>query len=174
MPLSEAEKWLDHLGSCSPCYADFKQIQEAFERQRRQRWLAAAAAILLAVGIGGWALLHKRNENLITQTAVLDLRDRSPARGTETNPGDATLRISRRVSGLTILLPLGSNEGPYGLRIADNDHHPRFENNGTAVIKDGVTSLSVPINLTFSKPGLYFLELRGPGSEWSSYPLRIQ
>ena len=23
MPLSEAEKWLDHLTSCSPCYSDF-------------------------------------------------------------------------------------------------------------------------------------------------------
>lgn len=27
MPLSEAEKWFDHLGSCSPCYRDFCQFQ---------------------------------------------------------------------------------------------------------------------------------------------------
>ena len=27
MPLSEAEKWLDHLGSCSPCYSDFKGFE---------------------------------------------------------------------------------------------------------------------------------------------------
>ena len=29
MPLSEAEKWLDHLCSCSPCYRDFCQFQVA-------------------------------------------------------------------------------------------------------------------------------------------------
>jgi hypothetical protein len=27
MPLSEAEKWLDHLTSCSPCYKDFCEFQ---------------------------------------------------------------------------------------------------------------------------------------------------
>jgi len=26
-PLLEAEKWLDHLTSCSPCYKDFCQIR---------------------------------------------------------------------------------------------------------------------------------------------------
>jgi hypothetical protein len=29
MPLVEAEKWLDHLTSCSPCYRDFCQLQVA-------------------------------------------------------------------------------------------------------------------------------------------------
>jgi hypothetical protein len=29
MPLSEAEVWLDHLTSCSPCYIDFCQYQVA-------------------------------------------------------------------------------------------------------------------------------------------------
>ena len=27
MSLSEAEKWLDHLTSCSPCYRDFCNLQ---------------------------------------------------------------------------------------------------------------------------------------------------
>jgi len=94
MHLSEAEKWLDHLGSCSPCYADFKRFREAFERQRRQRWLAAAAGILLTVGVLGWALHHKRNESLVAQTAVLDLRDRSVARGGEPTPGEQPLEVS--------------------------------------------------------------------------------
>jgi hypothetical protein len=29
MPLSEAEGWLDHLTSCSPCYTDFCEFQAA-------------------------------------------------------------------------------------------------------------------------------------------------
>src|SRR5258706_9171972 len=47
MPLSEAQKWLDHLGSCSPCYGDFSQFREAQERSRRRTLLAIAAGILL-------------------------------------------------------------------------------------------------------------------------------
>jgi hypothetical protein len=29
LPLFEADKWLDHLTSCSPCYKDFCQFQVA-------------------------------------------------------------------------------------------------------------------------------------------------
>src|SRR5215472_16433611 len=79
MPLSEAQNWLDHLGSCSPCYADFKRLQKAHESRQRRTVLALAAGIALAVAVTGWALLHKRGQYLSAQVAVLDLRDRSPA-----------------------------------------------------------------------------------------------
>jgi hypothetical protein len=29
MPLAEVERWLDHLGSCSPCYRDFSELRKA-------------------------------------------------------------------------------------------------------------------------------------------------
>src|SRR5947209_539723 len=48
MNLSEAEKWLDHLTSCSPCYRDFSQFQTAY-RSRRTRTLVAIAATILLV-----------------------------------------------------------------------------------------------------------------------------
>jgi hypothetical protein len=31
MPLTEAEKWLDHLCSCSPCYGDFCKFRLPIE-----------------------------------------------------------------------------------------------------------------------------------------------
>jgi hypothetical protein len=31
MPLSEAENWLDHLCSCSPCYRDFCKFRMPIE-----------------------------------------------------------------------------------------------------------------------------------------------
>src|ERR1700731_3725239 len=46
MPLPEAEKWLDHLTSCSPCYSDFSHFQAVHRRRRTQRLLAIAASIL--------------------------------------------------------------------------------------------------------------------------------
>ena len=35
VPLAEAEKWLDHLGSCSPCYRDFSQFQKTYQLRRK-------------------------------------------------------------------------------------------------------------------------------------------
>src|SRR6266704_4968775 len=170
-PLSEAEKWLDHLGSCSPCYADFKRFREAFERQRRQRWLAAAAGILLVVGVLGWALLHKRNESFVTQTAVLDLRDRSVARGGEPTPGEQPLELSRAVKHLTVYLPLGSAEGPYELRIALTTGSAIFTTNGVASVRNGVTSIEATVDISSASSGRYVLQVRRPNSEWNSYPL---
>ena len=63
MPLPEAEKWLDHLTSCSPCYGDFSQFQAAHQRRRTQTLLAIAASILIVVGVAGWVLLFKHNES---------------------------------------------------------------------------------------------------------------
>ena len=174
MPLSEAEKWLDHLGSCSPCYADFRRFAEAHAWRRRRTLLAVAAGILLAVAITGWAVLHKRNENLVTQTAVLDLRDRSPARGAEVNPAQPPLEVSRRVSHLKVYLPLGSSEGEYAIRISEPGEKILFSKSGIAVIQQGITSFIVDVNLSSASPGPYVLQVQKAGSEWTSYPLRLR
>src|SRR5947209_17995954 len=95
MNLSEAEKWLDHLTSCSPCYRDFSQFQTAY-RSRRTRTLVAPAATILMLAFAGWGLLPRQKtplvlrpneppaprpeEPLITRTAVTDVRDRSTQR----------------------------------------------------------------------------------------------
>jgi hypothetical protein len=174
MPLSEAENWLDHLGSCSPCYADFKRFQEAVDRQRRQRWLAIAAGILLAIAVTGWALLHRRNENLLAQTAVLDLSNLSAPRGVGRNPNQRPLELSRRVSKLTILLPLGSSEGFYQARIATLSGESIVTSSGTAKLKDGATSLQLSLNLASLPQGKYVLQVRKLESEWESYPLVLR
>ena len=175
MPLSEAEKWLDHLGSCSPCYADFKRLQEAHDSRRRRILLATAAGILLAIAATGWALLHKRSESLMAQVAVLDLRDRSPARGAEANPAEPPLEISRRVSRLKLYLPLGSSAGEYEVRIsAVEEHKAVFGARGSASNQQGITLLALDIDLSPASRGLYVLQIRKGDSEWSSYSLRLK
>src|SRR3974377_943696 len=47
MPLSEAEKWLDHLGSCSSCYRDYLDLQAAHRKRLQWAMLAVAGGILL-------------------------------------------------------------------------------------------------------------------------------
>lgn len=174
MPLAEAEKWLDHLTSCSPCYRDFSQLQNAQELRRKQTWLAIAAAILLCAAVGGWAFVRWHNGAQTVQTATLDLRDYSVARGAEPNPNLAPVELNRRASSLTILLPVGSAAGAYEIRIVTRSGNPVLDANGTAELQNGITRLRVAVGLRSLSPGSYVLQIRGAGLEWNSYPLRVK
>ena len=174
MPLTEAEKWLDHLTSCSPCYRDFSELQAGYRHRRMQTILAIAASILIVVGVAGWALFFKQNGPPVVQTAVLDLRNRSVPRGGEANPGEQPLEVSREVKRLNVYLPLGSAEGPYELRIATTTGSAIFTTNGVASLKDGVTSIEAAVDLSSASSGRYVLQIRRPNSEWNSYPLLLR
>ena len=174
MPLAEAEKWLNHLGSCSPCYKDFSELRKVREVQRRRTLLAVAASILVAIGIAGWVLVQRHNESLIAQTAVLDLRSRSVSRSPEPNLGEPPLELRRGFSQLDIYLPLGSPEGTYEVRIVTTSGDSLFNVGGTAQLNDGVTTLQVRGNAFIARPGQYILQIRKAPSEWNSYPLVLR
>jgi hypothetical protein len=173
MPLTEAEKWLDHLTSCSPCYRDFSQLQKVKELRRKQTWLAIAAAILLCAAVGGWAFVHWHNGTQTVQTATLDLRDWSVARGAAPNPNLPPVELDRRASSLTILLPVGSAVGAYEIRIVTHSGNPVLDADGTAELQNGTTRLPVAVSLRSLSPGSYVLQIRRAGLEWNSYPLIV-
>jgi len=174
MPLSEAEKWLNHLTSCSPCYSDFSQFKDAYQRRRARTLLAIAASILVCASFGGWTFVRWHNENQTLQTAVLDLRNRSVPRGGEANPGEQPLEVSRGVKRLNIYLPLGSAEGPYEIRVATPAGIPIFTTDGVASLKDGVTSIEAAVDLSSAASGRYVLQVRRPNSEWTSFPVVLR
>lgn len=174
MPLAEAEKWLDHLGSCSPCYKHFSELRKVRGVQRKRTSLAIAASILVALGIASWALVRRHNESPVAQTAVLDLRNNSESRSPEPNPEEKPLELRRGFSRLNIYLPLGSPEGAYEVRIVTASGDSLMKTGGSAQVKDGVTALEVRGNVFVARPGQYSLQIRKPPSEWSSYPLVLR
>jgi len=174
VPLAQAEPWLDHLTSCSPCYRDFSQFREAYELRRKRTFLAVAASILIVASVAGWALAHRHEDTQYAQTAVLDLRNRSVARSTEPNAGEPPVELSREVSRLNIYLPLGSPEGPYEVRIVGPSGEVLASTNGIAKLRNYIPTLPVTINLSSSRPGGYILQIRKVGLEWSSYPLVLR
>lgn len=174
MPLAEAEKWLNHLGSCSPCYKDFSELRKGREVQRNRTLLAIAASILVAVGIASWAFVQRHNESVLSQTAVLDLRNRSVLRSPEPNLGEPPLELRRGFSQLNIYLPLGSPEGAYEVRIVTASGDSLLNTGGPARLNDGVTSLRVRGEVISARPGPYSLLIRKPPSEWTSYPLVLR
>ena len=174
MPLAEAEKWLDHVTSCSPCYREFSELQAGYRHRRMQTILAIAASILIVVGVAGWALFFKQKGPPVVQTAVLDLRNRSVPRGGEANPGEQPLEVNRTVRRLNVYLPLGSAEGTYEMRIASTAGSAVFATRGVASLKDGITSIQVVVELSSASSGQYVFQVRRSDSEWNSYPLMLR
>jgi hypothetical protein len=174
MPLAEAEKWLDHLTSCSPCYRDFCQFQAAYQRRRTRTFFAIAAGILIVASLAGWAFLVRHKESFVDQTAVLDLRNRSIPRGTEPNEGEQPLKMSRAARHLDIYLPFGSPEGSYEIRITNTVGDAVLSANCVASLNDGVTSVRMVVNLSSVPSGEYVLQVRRPNLEWNSYHLALR
>lgn len=175
MPLSESEKWLDHLGSCSPCYRDFLDLQAAHRKRLHWALFAVAAGILLSILVVGRILFPRHHElPPAPATAVLDLRNRSVTRGAEQSPAESPLEVSRYASQWDIQLPLGSEDGPYELRLTTERGEQVFATQGVATISGGITLLRVEASLSSTSPGQYLLQLREPTSVWNSYPVAVR
>jgi hypothetical protein len=111
---------------------------------------------------------------VVAETAVLDLRNRSVARGTEPNPDVKPLEVSHSATHLNIYLPLGSAEGPYDVRIVTTSGESLLNAAGEARLNHGVTSLEIAARLSSSRPGRFALQIRKAGSEWNSYSIFLR
>jgi hypothetical protein len=172
MPLSEAQKYLDHLGACSPCYRDFLDLQAKYRQRRTRLMFAVAASVLIVVGLATWAVLSQQGQQIAR--VVVDLRDRSLARGTEPPSTEPPIAIPRNVSHLEIYLPLGSSEGPYEIQLTSVGGESFFAGTREAKLDQGLTVLRVDLGMSRPKPGNYLLRLRRPTAEWVSFPLKIR
>ena len=173
VPLSEADRWLNHFSSCSPCFQEFTEFRkQAVDRRRTQIWLAAAAVFIFAVA--GWLWVRARPFVQTSATVVLDLRDRSLARGENpTGAKEVALEIPRTARHLIVDLPIGSKEGSYDLALLNEAGDEVSRATGTATLEDHVVILRADIDIRNLSPGFYFVGLRQLGPEWNRYPARV-
>jgi hypothetical protein len=174
MPLDQAEKWLDHLGSCSPCYSDFSEFRKSHELRKKRTLLAIAASILVVAGIAGWVLLQRHNETLVAQTAVLDLRNRSLPRGTEPNAVEPPLTVGRAAAHWNIFLPFGSDAGSYDIRLLAGSGELLVSTKADAKLTGGVAVIQISVDLSSRSPGQCVLRLTRNGSQESSYVVELR
>ncbi|HKV82223.1 MAG TPA: hypothetical protein VJP02_29010 [Candidatus Sulfotelmatobacter sp.] len=142
-------------------------------QRRRVLTLVATAAVLL-FAVGGWLWVRARHSVQTTETAVLDLRDRSVARGQ--NPSDtsqARLEIPRTAKHLVLDLPIGSKEGPYDVGLITNTGDELLRATGTAELRDHINRLRVDVDFSRIRSGDYSLGIREPNLEWARYPIRV-
>ena len=172
--LAEVHQWLDHLSACSPCYQEFTELrkQTVIQRRRLQVWLAAAAVVILTVAGWLWVRIHYAVKG--PETAVLDLRVISVARG-ESSPQTnlQPLEVQRSAKHLVLDLPIGSAEGSYDLALLSESGTQVLSANGRAQLRDRVVVLQADLDLRDVRPGIYRLALRRPGLEWVRYRVRV-
>ena len=142
------------------------------QRRRVLTWVATAAVLLFA--LGGWLWVRARRPVETADTAVLDLRERSVARGqSQSETGQAPLEIPRTAKHLILDLPIGSKEGPYDVGLLTEAGDQILGATGTAQLHDHITDLRVDIDLSDVRAGAYSLGVRQPSLEWTRYPIRI-
>ena len=173
VPLSEADRWLDHFSSCSPCFQEFTQFRkQAVDRRRTQIWLAAAAVFIFA--IAGWFWVRTRPQVQTAAAVVLDLRGRATVRGE--NPPETSqspLQAPRNARSLNLELPIGSNEGAYDVALLNSSGAELFRTSATAKLEDHIVVLRANVDLAGISPGSYFLGVRQPGLEWTRFSIRL-
>jgi hypothetical protein len=173
VPLSEADRWLTHFSSCSPCFQEFTQFRkQAAVRRRTQIWLAAAAVFIFA--IAGWFWVRTRPQVQTAVIVVLDLRGRATVRGE--NPldvGQPPLEVPRSAKSLNLELPIGSNEGAYEVALLNPNGTELFRTPAAAKLEDHIVVLTANVDFAGVSPGSYLLGVRHPGREWTRYPVRV-
>ena len=175
IPLSQADQWLNHLSSCTPCFQDFRKFRaEAVAGKRHVFQVALAAAAVLLIVIGGLLWLRSRPD-LQMATVTLDLRAHSVARGE--NPAETNqppLELSREARHLVLDLPIGSKEGSYEIGLLGGSGEEIRSATGIAQMENQTVILKADIDVADVSPGLYLLAVRQPGLEWNRYLIRVR
>jgi hypothetical protein len=171
--LIEAEPWLEHLGSCSPCYEEFREFRRQWMRQRRPVQARVAVAAILLFTVAGWLWIRTRTSLPMVDTAMLDLRDRSPVRGIETEPALPPLVIPGSVKHLVLDLPIGSREGSYDVALLSEAGDEVVRTAGVAQLENHSVILRAEIDLERVRRGAYFLGIRQHDLKWTLVPARV-
>lgn len=183
----------EHLVKCSPCYREFRAMQE--ERSVRpvagatsswSRWTAAAAIVLLTVGLAGiWFYMTGRmsptaptagssSQSADVRITELDLRKFTATRSQQTDAETAPVTLPKALVDLTLLMPVGSEPGSYDVQLLDADLQSKASAHAAGEIRDYVTTIRTTLDLRSVEPGTYQLAVRRAGDDWRLFPARVQ
>lgn len=176
----------EHLAKCSPCFKEFRAIQQADVARtaaiRQRRRIAYAAAAVLAVAVVGSLFVVMRSGGPaavesptgVEQSAKLDLRPFAVTRNDQPAAEAEGIVLPRGRLNVTILLPVGYEPGEYEMQVLDAELQVRAGAKGTATIRDFVTTLEASLDLSALSPGGYRLALRRQRTDWRLFPATLR
>jgi hypothetical protein len=182
----EGEANWQHVTHCSECYQEFLDFRAGMkQRQKHQRFgigLAVAAAVVAVAAVvilanrqgAGPRPARPQIGELIYHPRFVDLESLSMTRSEKGQEEKTPILLGREPEALTIRLPIGSKAGPYEARLWKSADRPLLSVNGEAKIENGVTLLTMRVDLRSYEPGKYFFAVRQAPWDWTSCPAVIQ
>jgi hypothetical protein len=187
----------EHLGSCSPCYREWRAMQAAAGTSVRttgvrrgvpsMTWRITAAVIFAALALVGvlWWLRKTpaperdlrsviRHDSSGETGLSLDLRPYAVARGNSPNAVTRPLVLVRGPMRLTIILPVGAEPGPYDIHILDRNLRSQVTIRADAQLRDHITQLHTTLDLSALPEGTYQLALRREDEDWRFFPAEVK
>ena len=180
--LREAEQWLLHLGSCSPCFIEYTAFQKQAARRKTLELVLASAALVLVIGLAGWlwkghSFRGKPNiaRAMPYQKVTVDLRNRIVFRGEQpASANSGPIQLPRGRLDLTLLLPKSDRPGNYEVRVSTELEKPLVTTTGIAVDQNGLPALKVKLDVSNLSPGGYLIAIDGARHERREYPLIVK
>jgi hypothetical protein len=150
VPISDFDRWIDHLGSCSECFGEFNRLTMATKARRGQQRFAlyAVAACIILAGVG---LLWKQS------TGVQGIS--RPARLDATNPAV----LGSRGNGRQDVASTAADRNPFEVLLNLTQSPTRGENSTDAsrTIRMPARLLECRMFLPLgSSDGLYYIQVR--------------
>jgi hypothetical protein len=173
---------IDHISTCSPCFAEYSRLRIVHKRMRILSGIAAVAVVLFV----GFAINWLRTPGSHSQPVraidtqkpielVLDLRAQGVARNDlPVKTIDPSMRLPRSRLALSIYLPIGSEEGNYEVVLVEPPNRAVAETAGKATLRNFVQVLEVDLSSAGIAAGRYEMRLRRGQGQWSSYPVWVE
>ncbi len=174
LTLEEAEPWIYHLSSCSPCTREFCELRKSHRRWRALRFYGIAASAVLAAGILAWFLVKVSFGPARLQPVTVDLTAWATVRGAESNPPNPPVQLARGYFDMTVYLPVGSEPGIYEIQVLREPDQPIWSARREVKLENYKATLRVQIDLRRFSPGLYLLAFRQQDRSWTYIPMVLK
>ena len=173
--VDQVNDWIEHLGTCSPCFREYTELRRQVVWRRRAAYLSMAAAIIVVLSLGWWKW-RSGPQTVITahNHIVADIRSPLVLRGDQ-GPGKGPLVFQKGFDDVTFYFPEGSRAGTYEVAILGQEFgEPLTRASGTATIESRMTTMTVTLDLSRIGPGYYLVGIRPLGTDWSYYPVIVK
>lgn len=174
LELEEAEPWINHLSSCSPCTREFGELRKDYQRRRFRLVSGIAAGVVLAGVVAAWLLLKSPLGPARIQPVTVDLSSWVTLRGPEGNATNPPVQLEKGYLNLTVYLPAGSEPGLYDVQVAREPGQPIWSAQREAKLENFKATIQVQVDLRKFSPGLYLLAFRKQGRSWTYIPLVLK
>lgn len=174
LTLEEAEPWINHFSSCSPCTREFSELRKDHQRQRILRLSGIAAGVLLAAAVTAWYLVRSPFGPAQLRPVTVDLSEWAILRGPEGNPANPPLQLAKGYLDMTVYLPAGSEPGMYDVQVVREPGQPVWSAQREAKFENYKATLRVQVDLRRFSPGLYLLAFRRQDRSWTYIPLVLK